>query len=131
MGEIVRILRHLWLVMALLGLGLGPLMSQALKQTACCCTSQVPTAVCHCQEQPDSHCGLECAPEFPQAVFVAPVDPPQDRVAALVVLTEILVLLQAYQEPSDGRLSLASGWILPTSPPLLASLLNLPPPLCC
>ncbi|MCW5865622.1 hypothetical protein ABS71_01075 [bacterium SCN 62-11] len=124
-------LRHLWLAIMLLSLGLGPVMLQALKQTACCCTSQVPTAQCHCSEQPDSHCGFECAPEPLQAVLEAAVDPPQDRVVALAVLTEILVVLQTYQEPPDGRLSLAAGWILPSSPPLLASVLNLPPPLRC
>jgi len=124
-------LRYLWLAIVLLSLGLGPLMLPALKQTACCCTSQVPTAQCHCSEQPDSHCGLECAPELLQAVLEAAVDPPQDRVVAVAVLTEILVILNSYQDPPDGRLSLSAGWRLPSSPPLLASVLNLPPPLSC
>lgn len=124
-------LRHLWLAIVLLSLGLGPLMLQSLKQTACCCTSQVPTASCHCQEQPDSHCGLECAPEPLQAVLQAAVDPPQDRLVAFDVLVKILVILHSYEEPPDARLRLAAGWILPSSPPIRASLLNLPPPLGC
>ncbi len=125
-------LRQLWLAMVLLSLGFGPLVLQALQRTGCCCTSKVPTAICHCQELPDdSHCGLKCASEPLQAVLEGSVDPPQDRMTAVAVLTEILVLIPSYKEPPDGRLNLSAGWVLPSSPPLRASLLNLPPPLCC
>lgn len=127
----MRTLRHLWLAIMLLSLGLGPWALQSLKQSACCCTSRVPTASCHCQDQPDSHCGLECAPEPQQAVLQAAVDPPQPRLVAFDVIVKILILLHSYEEPPDGRLCLAAGWMLPSSPPIRTNLLDLPPPFSC
>ncbi len=123
-------LRQFWLALLLLGLGFGPLAMQALESHGCCCTSQVASAQCHCQDEPDSrsHCGLDCAPENPIAILQSVTSYPQKKILAIAFCQRLVTILVTLTDPGDARLGVAAGWVLPSSPPLLASHLDLPPP---
>lgn len=127
------VLRRFWLGLMLLCLGFGPLALQALAQRGCCCTAEVSSSKCDCQERPDSHshCGLDCAPQLPAAVFPSDPTPTQEHVYAVLFVERLVAILRTVRLEEDSRLSLSAGWVLPSSPPLLESRLNLPPPARC
>jgi len=116
--------------MVLLALGLSPAVFQVMGSRACCCAAIQSERPCCCHDQPDSStCGLSCNPEQSQALLQSPLVVPQERLAAIALCCEmVVVFVRLPLESLDTRQQVPGGWVLPLSPPLLASLLNLPPP---
>jgi hypothetical protein len=124
------LLRQLWICIILLGLGLGPITIQALQISPCCCVATSESATCTCENEPGSlPCGITCAPERAEAVLLPALLAPQNTVAAVLVAPMVIVcMVEPGSLRPDSRPEIPAGWVLPTSPPLMPSLLNLPPP---
>lgn len=124
-------MRQLWLCVLLLALGLSPAVLQGMASSGCCCATVQPVKQCCCHDQADSpSCGFSCTSDQPQALLVgSALSVPQEKLAAVAWCCEMVgVLLRSPVKCLDTRQQVPGGWVLPRSPPLLATLLNLPPP---
>lgn len=112
----------------------GPLAWQVFcgSDRCCCAGVELRASVGECQCN-DSHgasdCGLQCAPERHQAFLeYGTVLAYREQPAYIVIVPVLGLVLKTAPPKRVAPAAWTSRWVLPSSPPLLASHIALPPP---
>jgi hypothetical protein len=130
--------RQLKLLALLLVFVLGPFAGQVVASAPvrCCCAGVEFQASgvdgCHCGDRHGSSgCSFECAPELPQALLEnGTVLSDREQPLCVSVLSVFDLILTSAPPERVALVPWTLRWVLPSSPPLLAFDLALPPPVC-
>ncbi len=125
--------RQLKVLALLLAFVLGPFAGQVVCKAAarCCCAGTELKAgqVCHCGDSHSStDCSFQCNSEQPQALLESGTVLPEREQPQPVFMLSVFNVLLKTTAPQRAAARWSMRWVLPSTPPLLAAHLALPPP---